>query len=37
MARDRVGIRPLFYTMIKRSFVFGSEIKSLFEHPDVQG
>jgi asparagine synthase (glutamine-hydrolysing) len=36
MARDRVGIRPLFYTMAKRSFVFGSEIKTLFEHPDIQ-
>jgi asparagine synthase (glutamine-hydrolysing) len=35
MARDRVGIRPLFYTMINRSFIFGSEIKSIFEHPDV--
>jgi asparagine synthase (glutamine-hydrolysing) len=36
MARDRVGIRPLFYTMINRSFIFGSEIKALFEHPDIQ-
>jgi asparagine synthase (glutamine-hydrolysing) len=36
MARDRVGIRPLFYTMIKGALVFGSEIKSILEHPDVQ-
>ena len=36
MARDRVGIRPLFYALAKKSFVFGSEIKSLFEHPDIQ-
>jgi asparagine synthase (glutamine-hydrolysing) len=35
MARDRVGIRPLFYTIANRSFIFGSEIKTLFEHPDV--
>lgn len=35
IARDRVGIRPLFYSMVKRSFVFGSEIKTLFEHPDI--
>ncbi len=35
MARDRVGIRPLFYTVANRSFIFGSEIKTLFEHPDV--
>jgi asparagine synthase (glutamine-hydrolysing) len=36
MARDRVGIRPLFYTMANGSFIFGSEIKTLFEHPDVK-
>ncbi len=36
MARDRVGIRPLFYTKTRDSFLFGSEIKTLFEHPDVQ-
>jgi asparagine synthase (glutamine-hydrolysing) len=35
IARDRVGIRPLFYTRIRNTFVFGSEIKTLFEHPDV--
>jgi asparagine synthase (glutamine-hydrolysing) len=35
MARDRVGIRPFFYTVVNRSFIFGSEIKTLFEHPDV--
>src|SRR5674476_944508 len=36
IARDRVGIRPLFYTRTKNSFIFGSEIKTLFEHPDVK-
>ncbi len=36
MARDRVGIRPLFYTRMNGSFVFGSELKSLLEHPAVQ-
>jgi asparagine synthase (glutamine-hydrolysing) len=35
IARDRVGIRPLFYTRTGKSFLFGSEIKTLFEHPDV--
>ena len=30
IARDRVGIRPLFYTMVTGSLVFASEIKSLF-------
>ncbi len=36
LARDRVGIRPLYYTETQNNFVFGSEIKSLLEHPDVQ-
>ncbi|MBN2611594.1 MAG: asparagine synthase (glutamine-hydrolyzing) [Bacteroidales bacterium] len=35
IARDRHGIRPLFYTWKGNNFVFGSEIKTLFEHPDV--
>jgi asparagine synthase (glutamine-hydrolysing) len=30
IARDRVGIRPLFYTWINGTFLFASEIKSLF-------
>ena len=29
-ARDRVGIRPFFYTFVNGSMVFASEIKSLF-------
>jgi asparagine synthase (glutamine-hydrolysing) len=36
LARDRVGIRPLFYTWAHHHFVFGSEIKTLLEHPEVQ-
>jgi asparagine synthase (glutamine-hydrolysing) len=36
LARDRVGIRPLFYTQMNGSFVFGSELKSLLEHPAVE-
>ncbi|NOZ48407.1 MAG: asparagine synthase (glutamine-hydrolyzing) [Chlorobi bacterium] len=35
LARDRVGIRPLFYTQVGKSFVFASEIKSLIEFPGV--
>ena len=35
MARDRVGIRPLFYTENKDAFLFASEIKSLFRHNSV--
>jgi asparagine synthase (glutamine-hydrolysing) len=36
LARDRVGIRPLFYTRVNNCFVFGSEIKALLEYPDVK-
>ncbi|MCK5193609.1 MAG: asparagine synthase (glutamine-hydrolyzing), partial [Desulfobulbaceae bacterium] len=30
MARDRMGIRPFFYTIHNGTFFFGSEIKSIF-------
>jgi asparagine synthase (glutamine-hydrolysing) len=35
LARDRVGIRPLFYTIAANRFLFASEIKSLFAVPGV--
>ncbi|MFO8064879.1 MAG: asparagine synthase (glutamine-hydrolyzing), partial [Spirochaetia bacterium] len=35
LSRDRVGIAPLYYTRIRDSFVFASEVKALFCHPDV--
>lgn len=35
MARDRVGIRPLFYHYKNGEFSFGSEIKAVFENPSV--
>ena len=35
LSRDRMGVRPLFYTVTGGTFVFGSEIKSIFAHPDV--
>jgi asparagine synthase (glutamine-hydrolysing) len=31
IARDRAGIKPLYYVDDRRGFAFGSEIKSLFE------
>ncbi len=33
--RDRAGTKPLFYTQADSTFVFGSEPKALFVHPDV--
>jgi asparagine synthase (glutamine-hydrolysing) len=35
LARDRLGIRPLFYTQQDGRLVFGSEIKSLLACPGV--
>ncbi len=34
-ARDRLGIKPFYYFWDGRTFVFGSEIKALLEHPAV--
>ncbi len=37
IARDRAGKKPLYYTTTpKGTLVFGSELKSLLEHPDVK-
>ena len=36
LARDRVGIRPIFYTDTGNALVFGSEIKALLAFPGVQ-
>jgi asparagine synthase (glutamine-hydrolysing) len=35
LARDRVGIRPLYYTEQNGSFYFASEIKSIFSNEEI--
>lgn len=34
--RDRLGIKPLFYTMAGDTLVFSSELKGLFEYPGIK-
>lgn len=36
LARDRIGIKPLYYTFADGNFLFGSEIKALLQHPAVK-
>ncbi|MEX0299499.1 MAG: XrtA/PEP-CTERM system amidotransferase [Kordiimonas sp.] len=34
LARDRLGIKPLYYSVLEDgSFIFGSELKSILSHP----
>ena len=33
LARDRMGIKPVYYGFSKRNFIFGSELKALKAHP----
>ncbi len=36
LARDRVGIKPLYYRLSDKNIVFGSEIKAVLGDPDVK-
>lgn len=36
LARDRYGIKPLYYYHKDNTFLFGSEIKSILQHPKMK-
>ena len=36
LGRDRMGIRPLFYTRVNETFLFASEMKALLAYPGVE-
>lgn len=36
LVRDRFGVKPLYWTRVGDSVVFGSELKVLFAHPEVK-
>jgi asparagine synthase (glutamine-hydrolysing) len=36
LIRDRMGVKPLFYTIVNDHLVFGSEIKAILVYPDYR-
>jgi asparagine synthase (glutamine-hydrolysing) len=34
LVRDRMGVKPMYYGFAGKTFVFGSELKALRQHPD---
>ncbi len=36
VARDHFGIKPFYYTIFDDTFIFASEVKSLFQYPGIE-
>jgi asparagine synthase (glutamine-hydrolysing) len=36
LARDRLGVKPLFYAEKNGGFIFGSELKAMLAHPEIK-
>lgn len=34
--RDRIGIKPLYYSPLKNRFIFGSQIKAILKYPSIK-
>lgn len=36
IARDRMGVKPLFYSYFDNNLIFGSELKAILKHPFIK-
>jgi asparagine synthase (glutamine-hydrolysing) len=36
LARDRFGVKPLYYAQVGHTFLFGSEVKAMLAHPALR-